>query len=141
MSGSHEGERRKAVALALLEAHRERFLVRARRLLLAHLINKGPSTVEAIRPHVPLPYGLHPSVWGAVPGPLARLRLIRRRSFVQSARRARRAAHVAEWELVDAERARQWLAAHPEPLAFDGGQGELFPTPNEGPRCGNTGAN
>ncbi len=110
-------------------------LCRARRALLRRLLDDGPATVEAVRDSVPVPEGVNPNVCGAVPGPLARRRVIQRVGFAKARRLERHAGVLAVWSVAGRGRAEAWLREHPEPrdLAHPEGQGELFPETEETP--------
>ncbi len=128
----------KAVAFATLEAHRACVIRQARRAFLAHLLRHGAGTLDDVRPALEIPHGVDPVCLGAVPGALARKHIIRRVGYRPSVRAEAHARPVAVWALLDAQRARAWLAAHPEMDAPLSGQCEMdF---NEEPRRGNAGA-
>lgn len=112
-----EGERRKAGAIATLEAHRGEFIVRGRRALLRRLLDAGAATADDVRAGVELPPGIDPRAFGAVPGALAQPGIIRRAGYTETARAVAHARPVAVWELRDRAAALAWLAANPEPPA------------------------
>lgn len=109
-----EGERRKLDAHATLEARRELYVNRGRRVLLAALLRRGVATADDVREGVELPAGVNPVCLGSVPGHLARAGIIRRRDFVNTTRTAGHARPVTRWELINRDAAEQWLAAHPD---------------------------
>ena len=69
--GRREGERRKRRTLTALEARRERFVIRGRRVLLTRLLECGSDTVDYVREVVPLSSDIDPKLFGSVPGMLA----------------------------------------------------------------------
>ncbi len=111
-----EGERRKADALATLEANREPLVTAGRRALLRTLLTRDAATADDVRQLVKTPPGVDPKAFGAVPVGLARAGIIRRRGFVQTARPLAHARPVSEWTLADRGKAERWLLEHPEPL-------------------------
>lgn len=132
--GAAESERRKADALALLEARRECYVRRGRRALLEALLRSDTATADDVRDAVELPPGMDPRCLGSVPGRLAYDRIIRPNGFCRSTRPARHAGWLQVWVLADREAALRWLANHPDlPDPGDDDQGEsaqgvLFPT-------------
>lgn len=115
-AGRQRGRALMDAAHAVLEARREWFLIQARRELLAVLLERGTASADDVRERLKLPANIGPVCLGAVPKPLALAGIIRRISFVASARPEAHARPVSLWELVDAHAARQWLADHPAPL-------------------------
>ena len=113
--GGLEGQRRKDVAHAVLEARRDRFIMPARRELFAVLLERGTASADDVRERLKLPADIGPVCLGAVPKPLALAGIIRRAGFVASTRPEAHARPVSVWELVDAHAARLWLADHPAP--------------------------
>ena len=110
----NEGERRKQDILQTLAARREAYVNRGRRVLLARLLAHGQATADDVRRAVVLPDKIDPRCLGSVPGHLARAGIIRRVGFVPSDRKERHASTLSVWELLDADAARAWLAAHPD---------------------------
>jgi hypothetical protein len=109
-----DGEARKAAALALLEARRGRLVRRGRRALIDKLLADGAGTIDDVRAAVPVPPGVNPKAFGAVPGPLAKDKIIRPAGFARTARAAGHARPVTVWELIDPPAAVAWLAANPD---------------------------
>jgi hypothetical protein len=109
-----EGERLKREALALLEVRRETYIVRGRRALLARLLDVGTATADDVRAAVPIPTGINPKCFGAVPGQLARAGIIGRVGFAETTRREGHARPLSVWRLIDRAGALQWLADHPD---------------------------
>ena len=114
-NGGSEGEARKQLAFTLFEANRELYLRAARRALLIVLMERGTGTINDVRRVLPVPSGINPKTLGAVPGALARARIIRAVGFEKTDRAIAHARHVSRWELVDPSKAIAWLAAHPLP--------------------------
>jgi hypothetical protein len=110
-----DGESLKRQAQAILEAHRELLILRARRALLLHLLTHGTGTIDHVRAVVPAPASINPKAFGAVPGPLAVARIIRPTGFTKTTRHLGHARPVIVWELVDYAAAERWLRNHPEP--------------------------
>ncbi|HEX4607837.1 MAG TPA: hypothetical protein VH092_06485 [Urbifossiella sp.] len=108
------GEARKPAAHRLLEANRERLVRAARRALLRQLHDRGAATADDIRAAVPLPGGVSPKAFGAVPGPLALAHIIKPDGFVRTARPVGHARPVTRWLSNDPAAAVGWLAAYPE---------------------------
>jgi hypothetical protein len=109
-----EGERRMLSAFALLAARREALIRRARRALLAVVIDRTEGTVDDVRAAVPLPAGINPKVFGAVPCELAEAGIIAANGYAKSARPEAHARPVQVWRLIDRAAASHWLATHPE---------------------------
>lgn len=122
VDGRAEGERRKNAAHALLARHRERLIRDAQRALILQGLSHGTATADDVRAAIAMPEGIAPVCLGAVPGPLARLGIIRRAGFIESARPEAHGRPVSVWELVDHQAAVDWLAEHPSlPDAEHGG--------------------
>ena len=113
-AGRQEGERLKLAAHAVLAARREALVRRGRRALLLALLTRATATADDVRIAVELPQGVGPRCLGAVPGELARAGLIRRVGYSPSTRPLAHARPVGVWQLLDSDRARRWLAAHPD---------------------------
>lgn len=114
------GEALKLAALRLLEIHRARVVLLARRALLTRLLENETATVDDVRRRVPLPAGVSPKVFGCVPGDLARLHIIERLEFQKTRRSVAHARPVSVWRLKDRDAALRWLADHAansEPLS------------------------
>ncbi len=109
-----DGEARKLDAHALLEARREVYVLRGRRVLLQRLLDAGEATADDVRDAVELPDRINPVCLGVVPGPLARAGIIERVGFVESRRPDAHARPVSVWRLADRAAALTWLAAHPD---------------------------
>jgi len=139
-----EGERRKLDAHALLEACREVYLLRGRRALLRRLLDVAEATADDVRHAVELPEGIDPVCLGAVPGPLARARIIERVGFTASSRGDAHARPVSVWRLANRAGALAWLATHPDrpdplPPAEADTEGTLFDVENATPGAGTPG--
>lgn len=116
--GLAEGERRRNAALADLAARRSQIVTRARRALLARLLDRGTATADDVRAALgELPPRVGPRYLGAVPGELVRAGIISSDGYVRTTRPQAHARPVAVWRLRDAEAARRWLVDHPEPAA------------------------
>lgn len=96
-------------AHALLEEHRADYVAQGRRAFLLHLLANGKSTVEVVRDVVKLPEGINPNLFGAIPGPLARKKIIERVGYVPSTRAERHASAMSLWDVVDRRKAHEWL--------------------------------
>ncbi len=137
----NEGQRRKGNALTSLGACRGRLMIRARRALLMPLLAGITATIDEVREAIELPQGVDPTAFGAVPGPLARMGIIRRVGYVPTCRPGAHARPVTVWALADRGKAEAWLVEHPEPLddpewPDDGLQGAIVannpkPPPNK----------
>jgi hypothetical protein len=112
--GQAEGERRRDAALALLADRRAAVIRRGQRALLAALLERGTATADDVRDAVPLPEGIGPRCYGAVPLPLADAGLIRHAGYTATRRPEGRARPIAVWRLADRAAALTWLDAHPE---------------------------
>jgi hypothetical protein len=105
-------------ALAAHNANSPHLLLLARRAILIRLLAGQPTVcADDVRADVALPPGKHPSTFGAAPGPLARLGIIAKAGAENTTRRLGHARPITKWILVDAEKARRWLAANPDPHA------------------------
>ena len=120
-----EGERRKLDALTTLDARRETIVTAGRRVLLLRLLKSPTATADDVREALDLPEGMDPRCLGAVPGGLARARIIRSAGYVRSDRPERHASPIQLWTLADRAAAIAWLRAHPEAPAP--GPGEQLP--------------
>jgi hypothetical protein len=110
---ANEGERLKAEAHQLLEAHRAEVITAGRRAMLRRMLDTGRATADDTREAVELPPGIDPKAFGAVPGALARAGIIRRDGYAKTTRKVAHARNVAVWVLVDRAKALAWLAANP----------------------------
>jgi hypothetical protein len=121
-----DGEALRDAALALL-AERRASLVRAgQRALLGALLERGEATADDVRALVPLPAGIRPCLYGAVPLPLADLGLIRAAGYRRTERPQGHARPVAVWQLADRAGAVTWLRDHPELEAGELTQRDLW---------------
>lgn len=114
-----DGTSRKADAHALLEAHRELYVLRGRRALLAALLERGTATADDVRHAVELPDDLDPKCFGAVPRELVRLGLIEHAGFTTTARPKAHARPVSVWRLRDRAGAIAWLNSNADRPAPD----------------------
>jgi hypothetical protein len=121
------GEARKAAAHSLLEARRAHYLGLARRFFVGRLVEHGTATVDDVRALVELPDGINPTLFGALPTPLARAGIIRQEGFARTTRAVAHARPVAVWALADEAKARAWLDAHPAPPTVVPGEQRLLP--------------
>lgn len=92
----------------------------AQRVLLERLLTGAERvTIDDVRDAVPLPAGLSPKLFGAVPGALVKFGLIEKAGYAQTARPEAHARPVTLWRLragADTRTAaRAWLAANPRP--------------------------
>ena len=115
-SSRDAGESRKLAAHVLLEAHRDRVILDARRALLFQLLDVGIATADDVRAAVELPDSVDPVCLGAVPGPLAKAGIIEPDGFAKTVRPKAHARPVTVWRLCGPSAAFQWLESHP-PLA------------------------
>jgi len=137
-----EGQRRKLSAFALLAARREALIRRARRALLAVLIDRAEGTVDDVRAAVPVPDGINPKAFGPVPGELAEAGIIAAGRYAKSTRPEAHARPVQVWRLIDRAAALHWLAMHPElpePTPEPSDPGDLFTNTNKMPGAGTPG--
>ena len=112
-----EGERRKLVAHAVLEATREALARNGRRALLNAVLERGQATADDVRSSINIPEGINPVCVGTLPRPLAVLRIIKAAGQRKTARPQAHARNLTVWELAGpeaADKARAWLANHPE---------------------------
>jgi hypothetical protein len=109
-----EGEHLKLAAFALLAASREALIRRARRALLAVLLDRGEATIDDVRVAVPVPDGINPKAFGPVPGELAEAGIIAAHGYAKSTRPEAHARPVQVWRLADRAAALHWLAMHPD---------------------------
>lgn len=107
------GPELKAQALEVLELTREELITEARRALLTRLLADGTATIDDVRSVVECPACMNPKFFGAVPGPLAKLGLIRNRGFAKTTRKQGHARPVIVWELADRDGAAAWLTTNP----------------------------
>lgn len=128
--GLIEGECRKERKLSVLAARRELYVTRGRRALLSKLLETGIGTMDDVRDAVPLPDGLDPKLFGAVPSGLAFAGIIVADGFRKTSRPKAHARPVTVWRLVDRAKAAQWLIDHPD--RFDVGRTESPPMPDVG---------
>ncbi|NLF06430.1 MAG: hypothetical protein GX594_00405 [Pirellulaceae bacterium] len=134
--GSAEGERLKADALAAIEARRQVYVRRGRRVMLQKMLDgDGTATADDVREAVKLPPGIDPRCLGSVPGAIAYLKLIRADGFVRSNRPERHASFIQVWRLADRAAAERWLVDHPDMIdavaPVGCSQRSLFPTSPE----------
>jgi len=112
--GRREGERRNRRTLTALEARREVFVLRARRVLLLKLLEAGSATADDVRDAVTLPVDIDPKLFGSVPSQLAFAGIIKADGFVKTSRPKAHARPIQRWTLVDRGKAEQWLTDHPD---------------------------
>jgi hypothetical protein len=115
-----DGQWLKESVRQLLAVRRARFVRLAQRALLECALNCGAATTNDVLAMVALPEGVSAACLGAVPGPLARLCIIRRIGFVDSARARTHGRPVSVWELADRAAALAWLNSHPPIPAPEG---------------------
>jgi len=132
--GRREGERRKRRTLTALEARREVFVLRARRVLLLKLLEAGSATADDVRDAVTLPVDIDPKLFGSVPSQLAFAGIIKADGFVKTSRPKAYARPIQRWTLVDREKAEHWLIDHPDrPDASPGSTAVPTPAPKTDP--------
>ena len=132
------GERRKADALAVLEARRALYVLRGRRALLAALLEHGTATADDVREAVRIPPGCNPKLFGSVPGPLARAGIIRSVGNSKSHRAKAHARPLTVWQLRDPDAAREWLDANPDRPDTNPHTQPTFSIPTNAPTGGDT---
>lgn len=108
-----EGERCRDAALVLLAERRAAVVHAGQRALLLRLLDAGTATADDVRDAVPLPPGIGPRCYGAVPTPLAEAGIIRAAGYQRTARPLAHARPVTVWALADRDAALVWLADHP----------------------------
>jgi hypothetical protein len=112
-AGVAEGESRRDAALQLLPARRAVLVRRVQRAYLAQLLDRGPSTIDAVRAAVPIPAGTDPRLVGAAVRGLAELGLIERAGLSRSARPEAHGRDLPLWGVTARGAALAWLGAHP----------------------------
>lgn len=124
-AGRREGEARKDAKLRLLEARREVYVLRGRRLLLETMLaGDGTATADDVRAALELPADIDPRCLGSVPGRLAYDHIIGSTGFRKSARPERHASYIQVWRLLDRQGALAWLHHNPDcPDPTDEGEG------------------
>ena len=108
-----EGERRRDAALTLLSERRAAVIRAGQRALLLKLLDAGTATADDVRAAVPLPPGIGPRCYGAVPLPLLDAAIIAHAGYRVCERPEAHARPVTVWALADRAAALAWLAAHP----------------------------
>jgi hypothetical protein len=112
--GRPEREQLNADGLTLLKAQRDLYVLRGRRVLLECLLCAGEGTADDVRDNLELPPGLALTLFGAVPGELARAGIIRRVGFTPTCRPTAHGRPVTVWALADRAAADKWLREHPD---------------------------
>lgn len=110
---SNEGMRKKNEAQTLLEMHRKWLLNEARRILLDVLLVHGRASIDDVISRM-VSVDVNPVWRGPIPVPLDKAGIIRRAGYFKSTRQVAHARPISVWELISPEKARQWLADHPE---------------------------
>lgn len=88
--------------------NRQLVIAYGQRVFLQDLFELGISTAEHVRDLVPLPEGMHPTVFAEVPKQLEKAGVIARAGFVLSRRTVRHKAPVSLWRIVDRRAAQAW---------------------------------
>ena len=109
-----DGVGRRDHALAVLEDRRERYLLAARRILLAVLLERGAASIDDVRDALPLPPGIDPRCVGPMHVPLVQAGIISEAAYVRSTRPVAHARRVITWRLLDRGAAERWLVEHPD---------------------------
>jgi hypothetical protein len=109
------GEQLRDEVLERLEAHRPCLVLLARRALLETLLESGEATADDIRAKVETPEGVDPRVFGSVPTPLAKAKIITRSGYTKTKRPNNHARTIMVWQLIDRSAALAWLAENPLP--------------------------
>jgi hypothetical protein len=78
------------------------------------LLEQTVATADDVRNKVPLPQGIGPRCYGAVPLPLADAGLIRHAGYTATRRPEAHGRPIALWQLGDRAAALAWLETHPE---------------------------
>lgn len=109
-----DGQRRRDAALMSLEASRQQYVNRGRRVLLLRLLTGETANADDVRFALELPKTIDPVCLGAVPGSLVRAGIIRRAGYVPTTRPDAHARPVSIWTLADRAAAIEWLRSHPD---------------------------
>lgn len=96
-----EGERRRDDALDGHERTSPEVVYCGRVALLTILLERGTATMDDVRAVVPVPPGVNPKAFGAVPGPLAKRSIIRKDGSRNTARPKAHARPLTVWALAD----------------------------------------
>ena len=115
-ANSCEGLRRKSEALDWLQRIHRKITECGQRSLLQLCLKNGQATIDEIRDQVPLPAGINPTVFGAVPRKLAKSKIIALAGYEASKRPESHGRPISVWRIADAFAALKWLADHP-PIA------------------------
>ena len=110
-----EGARQRDRAFERLNTYRAGLIRRLQRAFVQHLIDHGPSTIDAIRDAVRIPPGIDPRVVGCAVAMLASQHKITK--SIGAAKSIRKAAHARRmeiWALRDVDAGRAWVLTHPE---------------------------
>jgi len=105
----------KLQAHATLEIFRKRLILLARRAFVQYLLRNETGTTDDVRPLIEIPDGINPTFFGAVPGPLARAGIIGKAGHRKCPRKEGHARENRVWELIDRDKAEQWLIDNPAP--------------------------
>lgn len=108
-----EGERRKDEAHKLLKQFRACLIRTAQRAMVGILLERGEASADDIRDLVPLPDGIKPAVFGAVPKPLANAGIITKGRHAPSRRKEASARDIPVWILIKRAAAIAWLKSNP----------------------------
>jgi hypothetical protein len=113
--GCIEGERRKEQAQRRHRRRHPDLMVAAQRAMIRHALLNGIVTADDVRRVVSLPTGVHPTVFGGVPGPLAKAGILTGcHEYRPTTRAAGHCRPLRVWRLLNIPAALDWLARHPE---------------------------
>lgn len=123
--GYAEGERRKGQAHRRHRRRHPDLMLAAQRAMVRHALLNGTVTADDVRRAVPLPAGVHPTVFGAVPGPLAKAGILAGcPEYRPTTRAVGHCRPIRVWRVLNIPAALDWLARHPERTA--GGEGVML---------------
>lgn len=107
--GRKQGERRKRLALDLLEVNRADYVLLGRRALVQAAMANGTATADDVRDCVELPKGISPKMFGCIPRPLALAGIIYAVGDEVTRRPQAHARKVTIWAIRDRLKAEAWL--------------------------------
>jgi len=110
---SAEGEARRDAAFRLLRARRREIIRRCTAAAINVAFERAEVCADDVRALVPIPPDISPKLMGAVFADLADEGIVRFVEYRKSRRPIAHARPLSVWRLADANRAREWLAAHP----------------------------
>lgn len=111
------GKELKDQAHAMLEVHRELFILRCRRALLTILLERGEqgeATIDDVHKCIAVPDEVDPVAIGPAGADLARAKIIQKAGWRSTERPEAHGHPVSVWKLLSREKAVAWLAANPD---------------------------